>query len=205
MNNIFFDFDGTLINSQHRLYNLFIELCPECNMTYDEYWKIKRRRITQKDFLKKYFNFSDQECDSFHRTWLKEVEKPSRFKQDFLYDGIKGLLEKLSKKYNLYIVTNRQSGKMAQKEAQELGIREYFKDILVTEQKKTKVELIKENTCYSAQDTLVGDTGEDIKTAHSLNITPIAVGWGIIDEDVLEEYKPHKIVRKVEELESYFI
>ena len=205
MDNVFFDLDGTLINSQHRLYNLFIELCPDCKMSYEQYWKIKRQRITQKEFLKKYFEYSDEQYEKFHKIWLDEVEKEERLNQDFLYDGISKVLKNLSKSHKLFIVTNRQSKELTVKETHDLGINEYFCDILVTEQKKTKIELIKENVEYTSQDVMIGDTGEDIKTAQALNINPVAVSWGILDEKILAGYNPKKILRRVDEIEGYFI
>ena len=200
MVNIFFDFDGTLINSQHRLYNLFIEFCPECKMTYEEYWEIKRQRINQKDFLKKYFSYSDERCGEVHRLWLEKVEEPERLKQDFLNEGIEEELKNLYKKYNLYIVTNRQSKELTIKETETLGIKKYFKEILVTEQKKTKEELIRENIKFSSEDILIGDTGEDIKCAKALGIKSAAVGWGILNEKILKEYKPDCLIYNMEEV-----
>ena len=129
MVNIFFDLDGTLINSQQRLYNLFVELCPECKMTYEEYWEIKRQRINQKDFLKKYFNYSDEKCKEFHKLWLEKVEESERLDEDFLVDGVEDLLNKLSQKYRLYLVTNRQSKSLLIYELERLKIKNYFCDI----------------------------------------------------------------------------
>ena len=44
--NIFFDLDGTLIDSKLRLYSLFQKLVPESILTYDEYWKYKMNKIS---------------------------------------------------------------------------------------------------------------------------------------------------------------
>ena len=249
MVNIFFDLDGTLINSQQRLYNLFVELCPECKMTYEEYWEIKRQRINQKDFLKKYFNYPDEKCAEIHRLWLEKVEEPERLKQDYLVDGVVEILEKLYNtplppsgtspaggtdipptptyagtspargadmsflekwhempkgvKYNLYIVTNRQSKELTIKEIETLGIKKYFKDILVTEQKKTKEELIRENIEISKDDILIGDTGEDIKCAKALGVKSVAVSWGILNENVLKEYQPNYLVYSIKDVTVY--
>ena len=78
----FCDFDGTLIDSQKRLYDLFCELCPESKMSYNEYWKIKRNRITQKDFLRKYFKYDDAKISLFHKLWLQKVEEKKRIESD---------------------------------------------------------------------------------------------------------------------------
>ena len=205
MVNIFFDLDGTIVNSQYRLYNLFIELCPECKMSYNDYWKIKRGKITQKDLLKKYFNYSVVQCEIFHKIWMKRIEEEERLREDFLVTGIYKVLENLSEKYSLYVVTNRQSEERTHKELEALNIKHLFLDVMVTEQKKTKSQLIKERVDYSKQDFIIGDTGEDIKTAHDLGINSVAVTWGIMDEEILKQYKPDIIMREVSEIGSYFI
>ncbi len=205
MSNIFFDLDGTLINSEHRLYNLFVELCPNCNMTYEEYWKIKRQRYTQKNFLKKYFNFTDIECENFHKTYLLKVEEEKRLEEDFLKEGVIEVLQKLYKKYDLYVVTNRQSKELTLKELEKFNIKQYFKDILVTEQKITKVDLIKKNVQISHIDVMIGDTGEDIKCAKALGIKSIAISWGVLNKEILKEYSPNGIIDEVMELENHII
>ena len=205
MVNIFFDLDGTIVNSQYRLYNLFIELCPECKMSYNDYWKIKRGKITQKDLLIKYFNYSVEQCEFFHKIWMKRIEEEERLREDFLVTGIYKVLENLSEKYSLYVVTNRQSEERTHKELEALNIKHLFLDVMVTEQKRTKSQLIKECVDYSKQDFIIGDTGEDIKAAHDLGINSVAVTWGIMDEEILKQYKPDIIMREVSEIGSYFI
>lgn len=202
MDNIFFDFDGTIINSQYRIYNLFCELCSENNFTYDQYWEIKRNRINQKDFLQKYFNYSSEKCSEFKEMWLAKIEEENRLKEDFLLEGIENKLQKLSQKYNLVIVTNRQNKNLTIQEIKNLKIEKYFKEILVTEQKKSKVELIK-SYGYSPEDVLIGDTGEDIKTAKELGIKSCAVCWGIMNKKTISEYTPDIILDDIKELEMF--
>lgn len=200
MINIFFDLDGTLINSQRRLYNLFIELCPECKMTYEEYWLIKRNRISQKKFLKKYFDYDEKSCVEFHKKWLEKIEEPERLKLDVVVDGIIEVLGKLSKKYNLYLVTNRQSTANTIYEIEQLKIKHFFRDVIVTNQKNSKAELIKKIIDTDHRDIFIGDTGEDIQTAKELNIQSIAVCWGILNKEILEEYKPKVLIKTIKEL-----
>ena len=54
---IFFDLDGTLINSKIRLYSLFQELVPVSNFSFDEYWDFKQNKINHATILRKKFNF----------------------------------------------------------------------------------------------------------------------------------------------------
>jgi phosphoglycolate phosphatase-like HAD superfamily hydrolase len=200
MVNIFFDFDGTLVNSQGRLYELFIELCPECKMNYDEYWTIKRTRITQADFLKKYFAYTDEQTAAFHKSWLQKVEEPERIDCDVKVVGADNELQKLAEEHTLYLVTNRQSKMKVLEQVHKFGWQDLFADILVTQQKQSKKELIEKAVNVTNQDALVSDTGEDIKTAKALGIKSVAVAWGVLNKQVLSEYKPDMILENVSEI-----
>lgn len=202
MANIFFDYDGTLINSQKRMYTLFCELCPENKFTYEQYWVIKQRKINQKEFLKKYFDYTDKQIAEFKKKWMVKIEEKRRLLEDKPVDGVDNLIKNLSKKHKLYIVTNRQSKDFTIQQIKIFGWFNFFDKILVTEQKKTKVELIKENVSVSEEDVFIGDTGEDILTAKELKIKSIAVTYGILNKEAIEYYKPDLIIEEVKDFDN---
>ena len=138
---IFFDLDGTLINSQPRLYKLFCDMCPENYFTYEQYWDIKRQRVTQAEMLKKYFQYPDDKINSFHAEWLAHVEEPEKMLLDAPFDGVTGLLEKLSYQHELFIVTNRQSCEKTRAQIKLCGWESLITEVLVTEQKQNKTLL----------------------------------------------------------------
>ncbi len=205
MASVFFDLDGTLINSQHRLYNLFIELCPECKLTYDEYWEIKREGITQQDLLCQYYGYNLQKCSEFKGLWLQKIEDPYRLEQDFLVDGIIDVLSAVKSKHSLFVITNRQSREYTFDEIIKLGIMDYFDAVFVTEQKMGKVELLKNTVPINQSDILVGDAVEDIKYARELGVISCAVSWGIVSYERLLIYKPRTIIRNTQALTSFLI
>lgn len=198
--NIFFDFDGTLIDCRTRLYNLFVELVPESNFTFDEYWEIKRKRIDQKKLLMGTFNYSEEDVKKFKIKWLNKVEEKERLKSDTPFQFSKIILEKLHLKYNLFVVTNRQSKQLVIGQIKSYYWSSFFQKILVTEQLQTKEELIKSNCQVSSEDYFIGDTGEDILTGKSLGIKTIAVASGFLNNEILKEYEPDIILNGIEEL-----
>ncbi len=200
MTHIFFDLDGTLINSQNRLYELFCELCPECTLTYSEYWEIKRKSISQKKMLKTYYNYTDEKIETFHNLWIKLIEDPSRLKKDFPVPGIENILYNFIKKYTLHIITNRQNDILTKNQIYNFGWKNIFSDILITNQKRSKKEIINKYYHVNQNDILIGDTGEDIETAKSLGMISIAVSWGTLNRQSLSKYEPHIILDKVHEL-----
>ena len=63
--NLIFDLDGTLIDSRNRLYQLFQRLVPESTLSFEEYWKLKRNKISNKDILIHRFCFKDNKIEQF--------------------------------------------------------------------------------------------------------------------------------------------
>lgn len=200
MASVFFDLDGTLINSQHRLYNLFIELCSECKLTYDEYWEIKREGITQQDLLCQYYGYNLQRCSEFKDLWLQKIEEPFRLEQDFLVDGIIDVLSTVKSKHSLFLITNRQSREYTFDEITKLGIIDYFDAVFVTEQKMGKVELLRSVVSINQSDVLVGDAVEDISYANKLGVISCSVSWGVASFSRLVSHSPQIVSSDVQEL-----
>lgn len=198
---IYLDFDGTLINSQGRLYRLFKELCPKCDLTEDEYNEIKRSRVSQKKLLQDRYSYTDEQIAVFHQNWMEKVEEEDRVEFDFPYAGVTEALEKLSKNNDLYLVTNRQRKDLVRCQIEKFGWVKFFKDLLITEGKTSKAELIRSATSPLPCDVLIGDTGDDIKCAKELGVHSIAVAWGILNKEVLSEYAPDFIAERIKDFD----
>jgi phosphoglycolate phosphatase len=192
--NIFFDLDGTLIDPRIRLYNLFVELVPECKFSFDEYWEIKRNGINQAKLLNKYFNYSEEQVIQFRKLWLSKIEDKERLKQDVPFSKSRVLLEKLSKDNDVFIVTERQKKDLVFWQIRNYGWNEYLKKILATMQKTSKFTIISENVSVTKHDIIVGDTGEDILTGKKLGIRTIGVTSGLLNKKILSEYDPDLII-----------
>ena len=197
---LFFDLDGTLIDSSPRLFRLFCDMCPECRFSYGEYCAVKRNRVTQAEFLKRYFRYGDDRIAAFHEKWLAEVEDPRRMLEDRPFPGITEVLMELARKHALYIVTNRQSKDETAKQIRRMGWEELISELLVTERKSDKVSLAAPVLRSPAQAVWTGDTGEDMKAAKALSIPVVAVSWGVISPELLAGYHPDALVGSVSEL-----
>lgn len=201
--NIFLDFDGTLIDSRLRQYKLFKELVPECQLTFDCYWDVKRQRVSQSKLLSSYFNYDEAEIVATHLKWTERIEEPERLLLDAPFDGVDEMLRMLAKQHQLFLVTARQRADLVVGQIMRYGWHGLFSSLLVTEQRMKKSELIKSNVIYSVDDVIVGDTGEDIIEGKSLGIRTAAVDYGILNHDVLAAYRPDAIVSSPAELSYY--
>ncbi len=203
--NIFFDLDGTLIDSRLRLYRLFCNLTNQTLLSFEEYWKLKRNMSDHRKILSEYFNYTDDKIDTFQKEWLNLIETEEYLSIDKLFDFTKNVLDNLTvKNFNLYIVTARQSKLMAYKQLLAIGIFDYFKAILVTENKKSKAQLILDTVNnLNENDILIGDTGLDIKTAKELNIKSMAVLSGFRNRTILQNYNPDYIENNIQKVMKY--
>lgn len=199
---LFLDLDGTLVNSQMRLYKLFCMLCRECKMTYSEYWSIKRQRISQAEMLKTYFGYNDEMVDSFHKAWLEHVEDEALLEDDFPVEGITERLESLSKRHTLYLLTARQNSEFVKRQMCNFGWNNLFLELIVTHRASEKCEAVRCVVGKVSQGAVIGDTGEDVKTAKELGLRSIAVGWGILSPAVLIQYNPDFLAERIEDLDN---
>lgn len=194
---IFFDFDGTLIDSSRRLYALFTELVPESTFSYEEYWRIKRNRTNQRDLLHNYFDYTDENICLFKQKWKEQIEEPTRLATDVPFEGVSDLLRKLSRERELYLVTARQYPDRAKAQVHQFGWKALFTDIFFTLQQQSKASLIRATLPSNNADIFVGDTGEDILSGKELGMKTVAVSSGFLSAEVLTQYQPDQLLDSV--------
>lgn len=195
--NIFVDFDGTLIDSKLRLYELFKELVKENFFSYDEYWQLKKKGISHNQILYEKFNYTNNEIELFQYNWHKRIELKKWLKYDKPFEESLEWLQRVRGKANLILVTARQRKDNLIWQLNSFGWQKLFKKILVTEAKKTKEAIITENVSITSRDWLIGDTGKDIQTAHQLKILSAAVLTGFLNKETLLMYNPTTILEKI--------
>lgn len=197
---LFVDFDGTLIDSKLRQYELFVELIGETSLTISEYWSAKRAGVKQSDMLAKYVNCTPDQTAAFKGRWMEAIENPHRLKMDALIKGVPAFLEEASKHFQLYLVTGRQHRELLIDQMRQLGIESYFTGILNTAQRIAKAHLVKASIGLGDCDVFIGDSEEDILAGKELGIFTVGVISGASAVERLEKYNPNLIVDSVAEL-----
>lgn len=197
--NIFFDLDGTLVDSRIRLYLLFKDLVEESKLSYDEYWEMKRRRVSNENILKSLYSFADNEIELFKAKWMGLIETEEYLQHDFLYDGVSAMLESLlGGGADLYVCTARQYETVVYRQLESFNLSPFFKNVMVTCQRESKENLIRTIVpSYELGGWFVGDTGHDIEVGKKLNLKTCAVGSGFLSLTVLAEYGPDRLLNSV--------
>ena len=195
---IIFDLDGTLICSKKRLHLVFCDLVKTDELNFDAYWNLKFAGHTNQDILKNKFGYSADEVQLFVEHWMLSIESNQYLDMDSLIVGADKFLCKMSKTNDLYVCTARQSVPQVIEQLKKLGILDFFKKIFVTEQIKSKKQLlIDSGLVFSSQDCFVGDTGHDIMTGKELGMTTFAVLSGFMSGAKLQLYSPDFIVNDI--------
>ncbi len=201
MANIFFDFDGTLIDPKVKLYNLFVDLLSRDNpIPFDQYWDLKKSKKSNEWILQQFFNLDNKEIELFKLQWMGKVESPEYLIFDKKFTFTDNILDSL-KNHQLFIVTGRQFSKPVIEEIEKFKITNYFKRILITNQAHSKSGLIRNaNIKFTKEDVFIGDTEEDICAAKELGMISAAVLSGVRDEKSLVTYKPDYISSDIDTL-----
>lgn len=203
---LFWDLDGTIINSFERQYKLFCELCPSNKLSFDEYWKIKKEGVKQQYLLHNYFNYTASEIYQFKQAWITEIENYQRLFDDKLVDGVYEVLKSLNQHYFMYVLTNRLYYKRAEEQISRFKIDKFFKEILVTQQKVSKINLMLRTTSVHEKSNcfFVSDTIDDIIAANLIGVNSVAVTWGVQEKQLLLKSNPSYVCENISSLWSVF-
>ena len=193
---LFFDFDGTLLDSKLRLYKLFQELVPQSSFSYNQYWDLKRNKVNHATILKDYFNINN--AQPFLNGWHSRIESIEYLDYDVPHPGVSEYLANLKENnYNLVLVTARQDVESVNYQLTKFGWLDIFNKVLVTKQKLSKAELMRPLVVNNKSDYIIGDTGQDIIAGKELGIFTVAVINGFLSEEVLIEYNPDILLKSV--------
>lgn len=201
---IFFDLDGTLLDSRQRLFTLFCDLTEQNILDFDQYWDMKRSMVDHRTILSENLKYSDSKILKFQSDWLNQIEEIRYLDMDIPFTFTKNVLEKLTENNQLFVVTARQKRNGVDHQLSNLNLESYFQDILVTEGQKSKTQLIFD-ACgnLSENDIVVGDTGLDVLTAKELKCRSVAVLSGFRNRNILSSYNPDYIGENIKSLIEY--
>lgn len=192
-NCLIFDMDGTLVNSQKNITSSvnhtrkFLGLEPIGQEMIYEHINTPHTNLALKFYNQE--EFSDETKEVFYKHYIDECVKELHF-----YDGIKELLEKMSKKAKLAIATNAYDV-FAKKMMKHLGVVEYFDAIIGANTAQAskpdgqmakyvidKLHVKKQNT------VLIGDSQKDELCALDAGVNFIFCEWGYGEYKSAQKY-----------------
>ncbi len=194
---IIFDLDGTLWDTSKEIEQIWKKVAQDYYIEVNEE-KIKQiMGFTKKEIIEYLFKGNSEKGNEFITECQENENKYLRKNGGYIYKNTIKTLKDLSKNYNLYIVSNCQSGYI-EAFLEHYSIEEYFKDYECSgntglNKEENIKKLIKKNKILKA--VYVGDTINDYKSAHKNRLHFIWAEYGFGKCD-----KYYKKIRDIYEL-----
>lgn len=211
--NIFFDLDGTLIDTSYRNYNVYREIILNLKgkpLTKYQYWRLKRSKSNLSRILK-LSQISTKYYSVYTQKFRDEIESVKHLNKDSLFPfTLNSLNTLLALKHNLFLISYRQSKSNALEELKDLGLNKKFKKIMIgrlnDSASETKASFIKDilgkEKSPKQSVIVIGDNEDDIIAAKNQNIISISVLSGIRNKQVLQRLHPHFIIKDISFLQE---
>jgi len=206
---IFFDLDGTLIDVSKRYYFVHKKaalVIGKKSLSFKEYWQKKRKKIPENKILN--IDSESSQFKQYKKIRIKLLESSDTLKLDVPFKDTRRILDSLSKKHKLYLITLRRNRSNLHTQLKQLKLNKFFSKIFSSPPDKdltiTKIKIIK-NLGYSKNDLIIGDTEADTEAAKKLGIRSVAVFSGIRTESFLKKYHPDILIKDVSHLLKIYL
>lgn len=208
MKYIFFDLDGTIIDSSEGIINAFKYAVNCLNLEYKS--EIEHMiGIPIGEVFDKVYNLRSIEIEKAIKKY-REYYTEKGINENTIYGGIKELLEKLRKSGKKLIIATSKPTVFTQRILQHYNIISYFDFVSgatldKSRQKKSDVinYAIKNlETIKLDESIMIGDRAEDIKGAKVNNIKSVGVLYGFGNKEELEDAGADFIANDIKELEK---
>ena len=195
---IFFDLDGTLVDSSIGIHNAFTHTFKELGVPSPDAKTIRSFMgpPLESSFATCLSKEQISEAVQIYRSYYKE----KGIYEAQLFPQIVDLLEELSSSYPLYITTTKNTP-TAQDMAKNLGIFHFFDGIYGSSPEAPhKADVIRQalqtHQLVPEQAIIIGDTKFDMIGAQETGIKKLAVTWGFGEEKDLMGYNPDWIAHQ---------
>lgn len=210
--NVFWDMDGTLIDSSPGICESLKETC--IRLGYDEPdYHVLRSCIGPpfSESLIPILKIKEEDVDEFIRIYRKIYDEEGQYKNCIIYKGVEEAVKRLaSTGYSLTLASSK--NEVACRLIMDyLGLDKYFTSVVgssMDRRVETKTEVIEE--CFARspwqkkdETVLIGDTPFDVIGATNAGIIPIAVTYGFSDVNKLKESGASLIFDTIEDVVKY--
>lgn len=203
----FLDLDGTIIDVSQRHYKVYEDLVRKYNgipLSKTRYWKLKKNKTEWSEILKKSL-IPLNKVPIFIEEFISKIERHENLAIDSVFPYAFSILEQLSRNCSLYLITLRHSKNNTIKQIKNLGLKSYFKKLLISKQEDEIISKIRKIISRDNHAFVVGDTEKQILIARKLKLISVAVLSGIRNEKLLRNMKPQFLMKNIKFLPKLLI
>jgi len=200
-NNLFIDFDGTIVDIADRHYATYVASIASVSdakpIDKDLYWRLKRSDAQWNEILS--INNTSHLEKKFISKFIDTIETMDMLRRDKLFKGAKEFINKVKFSNNVYLVSLRRNHSNLLMQLEYLGLNDTFDKVLSGHSDTKAGTLLKkadviQGLGLSSQGVMIGDTEADIVASKELGFRVIAVTSGIRDNKFLRQYTPDELV-----------
>lgn len=207
IDNIIFDFNGTIIDDVDLCHQLLNQLLKSCN--HPTVSKKQYRDIFKFPIIEYYeaagFNFKNKEDDFTKLGNVFQNEYHARCNDCGLYDGILDTFKKYCSTKRLIILSATETGELIM-QLEHYGIINYFKNVLGidniygTSKVGVARDFFKKNKIDPNRTVVIGDTDHDYEVAKELNCHSILTCQGHQARWRLEACNPDFVIDNIKDI-----
>lgn len=204
MKSIFFDLDGTIIDSSEGIYKAFVQTFERLNLPVPDSETIQTFMgpPLEVTFAQEVGPDQVETAIQYYREYYKEK---GQF-QAKLYPGVKKLLETLKNNPDYYVyITTSKNEPITLQMCQYLAITDYFEGIYGStpsafHKDQVLERAVTENQADKEKSIIVGDTKFDMIGGKKVGVKTLAVTWGFGKEETLQAEHPDYLAHTPEEV-----
>lgn len=192
--NLFFDLDGTLINSLHRHYVVLMKALrnEKINIEVDEneYLNTKREGLSNKKFLSEKYDLPQSDLNRVNEYWIDNIEDEQFLRLDSLYKDSVPTLLLLENVNNIFFLTARKNKTGLENELFFLKLKQFCDQLFIVDPecgKENKKEILSH---YDKKNTMmIGDTEADYTAALDNGIRSYILNRGLRNKSFWDKRK----------------
>ncbi len=196
---IFFDLDGTLLDTWLRSYAAYksaIAILHGIFIDFEEFVNLKREGEDNNKLLIN-SGINEENIEPYNNLVANFIEQPSLLAYDKLYDWVEQILSSVNKDGDLFLLTSRQNKENCERQLSSLKIEYAFKRIFIVHD---KYEALKH---FASEDLImVTDNESDLILGSKIGYISVAVTWGHRKASILERYNPTYVIDMPQDLPS---
>jgi len=200
---LFFDLDGTVLDVSARHYRVYDRLTRAFGgvpLGTEDYWRLKHEKLPWPQILAR-SSVPPGRSGTYLAAFITEIEKPRELALDKCVPGAHGTLRRLhADGHPMYLVSLRRSHAGYVRQLTELGLTQYFSEILSgwTDGRadELKAHLIEQRAC-GAGGVTIGDTEADVLAGKRLGMVTVAVTGGLRGRRYLQALLPDYLLDSV--------
>lgn len=204
---LFLDFDGTLADISRkyfRVYAAFVRQLHGIAVSQSVFWRMKRAHWPVPKLMEA-SGLPASYADRYLRFFESRIERAEFLRLDRPFPGVKRVLERLSVRHECYVVSARRNPARLNREMDRLGLRRYFKGVVVVERpgessatgRMTPKARALRQLSFTRPALFAGDSESDILTGRQMRMTTCALTTGICNERILRSYRPDFVLRSL--------